>query len=173
MKNAPMRFDGMSLRHNPERLSISEKNHIREYSSPCCRADSVNLGQEQRRIEGEGELCGADCIAQYQALERLRQLKKKSKLVLPHMQPMYAYLKELSLTAKPVNNVLSYRFVFIEAQSPRRESKSADYYLTLSAGESLWDIAYAYAVPIEQLVELNPQIAFIDNLRQGERVRIC
>lgn len=173
MKNAPMRFDGMSLRHNPEKLSIIEKNTIREYTSPCCAADSTYLGQELRRIEGEGEFCGADCIAQYQELERLQCLQKKSKLVLPHMQPMYAYLKELSLTAKPINDVLSYRFVFIEAQSPRKEAKGSDYYLTKTQGESLWDIAYACSVPIEQLVELNPQIAFIDNLQQGERVKIC
>ena len=124
MKNAPMRFDGMSLRHNPERLTISEKSNIREYKSPCCESDSVSLGQELRRIEGEGEFCGTDCIEQYQALERLQRSKKKSKLVLPHMQPIYAYLKELSMTAKPINDVLSYRFVFIEAQSPRQKSKS-------------------------------------------------
>lgn len=173
MKNAPMRFNGMSLRHNPAKLSISRKNNVRAYSSPCCEADSVCLGQELRRVEGEGEFCGADCIAQYRALERLQCSKKKSKLVLPHMQPLYAYLKEISLTAKPINDVLSYRFVFVETQSPRKEVTGSDYYFVAAEGESLWDIAYAYSAPIEQLVELNPQIAFIDNLKQGERVKIC
>ena len=37
----------------------------------------------------------------------------------------------------------------------------------------MWDIAYAYDVPIERLTVLNPQIPLIDELSRGERVRIC
>ena len=173
MKYAPMRFDGLSLRHSPEKLIIDGKNHIREYTSPCCRADSNNLGAELCRVSGEGELCGADCIAQYQALEKLQKTGKRSKLVLPHMQPIYAYLKELSLTAKPVDHVISYRFVFVEAQSPRMEQSEHSFYVTQTAGENLWDISYSFRVAIEQLIALNPQIPFIDELNKGERVRLC
>lgn len=173
MRFAPMRFSGMSLRHNPEKLSISGSDHVRVYHSPCCDADSRSLGRELRRIEGEGEFCGKDCIAQYQALEQLHIRSKRAKLVLPHMEPMYAYLKELKMTAKPVDDVLSYRFLFIEAQSLRPEAQNTEFYLTKTDGESLWDIAYAYDVPIERLTVLNPQIPLIDELSRGERVRIC
>lgn len=173
MRFAPMRFNGMSLRHNPEKLRITGSHQVKEYFSPCCEADSVSLGRELRRIAGEGELCGADCIAQYQALEKLQVSGKRAKLVLPHMQPLYAYLKELELTAKPVDNVLSYRFLFVEAQSPRPEFQGAECYLTVSDGESLWDISYTYGVPIERLTALNPQIPLIDDLNEGERVRLC
>lgn len=173
MRFAPMRFDSMSLRHNPEKLRITGSNYVKEYLSPCCEADSVGLGRELCRIAGEGELCGADCIAQYQGLQRLQISGKRAKLVLPHMQPLYAYLKELELTAKPVDNVLSYRFLFIEAQSPRPDHQGSEYYLTISQGESLWDISYTFGVPIERLTELNPQIPLIDDLDEGERVRLC
>lgn len=173
MRFAPMRFDGMSMRHNPEKLHISGSDHVREYRSPCFAAESVSLGRELRRIAGEGEFCGADCIEQYRALEKLLIKAKRAKLALPHMQPMYAYLKELELTAKPVENVLSYRFVFVEAQSPRPDVRETEYYLTVSEGESLWDISYAYGVSIERLTELNPQIPFIGDLSEGERVRLC
>ena len=173
MRFAPMRFDGFSLRHNPEKLRISGSVHVKEYRSPCCEADSVSLGKELCRVEGEGEFCGTDCIAQYQALEKLRSSAKRAKLVLPHMHPLYAFLKELALTAKPVDNVLSYRFVFVEAQSPRPEYRGTESYLTVSNGESLWDISYAFGVPIERLTALNPQIPLIDDLREGERVRLC
>ena len=173
MKNAPMRFGGMSLRHNPAKLNISGKHHIRMYGSPCCKADSTSLGMELRRITGEGEMCGADCIEQYSALKGLQHNRIAAKLVLPHMQPLYAYLKELSLTAKPIDDVLSYRFEFIEAQSPRKDSAGVVCYMTESEGENLWDIAYAFSVPIEQLVALNPQIPHIGELKSGERVRVC
>ena len=173
MKYVPMRFDGISLRHNPEKFGITGKNHIREYASPCCEADSRKLNRELRRISGEGEICGDDCIAQYRELEKLQISGKRAKLVLPRMQPMYAYLKELELTAKPVDNVLYYRFVFVEAMSTRPETVDKDYYLTVREGESLWDISYMYDVPIERLVTLNPHIPYIDELEAGERVRVC
>ncbi|MBQ3285347.1 MAG: LysM peptidoglycan-binding domain-containing protein [Ruminococcus sp.] len=173
MRFAPMRFDGMSLRHNPEKLHISGSDHVKEYRSPCCEADSVSLGRELKRIAGEGEFCGADCIEQYRALEKMQIKAKRAKLALPHMQPMYAYLKELELTAKPMDNVLSYRFVFVEAQSPRPEAQGTEYYLTVSEGENLWDISYEYGVPIERLVALNPHIPLIGELSGGERVRLC
>lgn len=173
MKLAPMRFDGMSLRHNPAQLSVSGKNHIREYASPCFEADSESLGTDLRRISGEGEFSGSDCIEQYRALERLQRSQKRAKLILPHMQPLYAYLKELAVTAKPVDDALFYRFVFVEAQSPRLSEPFSEYYVTVSETESLWDISYSYAVPIERLVALNPQLPLIDGLSRGERVRIC
>ena len=173
MKYAPMRFDGRSLNHNPGKLSISGKNRIREFVSPCCEADSRSTAGELRRISGEGEFTGADCIAQYQALEKLQLNRKRAKLVLPHMQPLYAYLKELAVTAGPLDGVLAYRFVFMEAQSPRRSPTGGQYYVTVSEGESLWDISYRFSVPIERLTALNPQIPYIDELNRGERVRLC
>ena len=173
MKTAPMRFDGVSLRHNPARLSITGKNHIHEYRSPCCTADSGKLYRELRVISGEGELCGADCLDQYTALLRLQISGKRSKLVLPQMQPLYAYLKELSVKAQPTENVLFYRFEFVEAQSPRLHDRQAEWYVTQEPGESLWDIAFAYHIPIEQLTQLNPQIPLINSLSAGERVKLC
>ena len=72
-----------------------------------------------------------------------------------------------------MDNVLSYRFVFVEAQSPRPEAQGTEYYLTVSEGENLWDISYEYGVPIERLVALNPHIPLIGELSGGERVRLC
>ena len=89
------------------------------------------------------------------------------------MEPKYAYLNEKKMTAKPVDDVLSYRFLFIEAQSMRPEAQNTEFYLAKTDGESLWDIAYVYGLPIERLTVLNPQIPLIDELSRGERVRIC
>ena len=93
MKWAPMRFGGVSMRHNPEKLSISGKNRMQEYLSPCCEADCQVLGRELCRVSGEGVLFGTDCIEQYHTLEMLQRNHTPAKLVLPKMQPLYAYLK--------------------------------------------------------------------------------
>ena len=173
MKLAPMRFGGVSMRHNPEKLSISGKNRLQEYLSPCCEADSVILGRELCRVSGEGVLFGADCLEQYHTLEKLQHSHRPSKLVLPKTQPMYAYLKELSLSAESQDDVLRYRFVFCEAKSPRKATQGEQVYVTMSQGESLWDIAYRFGRPIEALTALNPQIPLIDEISEGERVRLC
>lgn len=173
MKLAPMRFGGVSMRHNPSKLSISGKNRIREYLSPCCEADSRVMGRELYRVSGEGVLYGKDCFEQYSTLKRLQMNQAPSKLVLPRMQPMYAYLNELSMTAEPKDDVLFYRFEFIETKSPNKEMKGEQHYLTASQGESLWDISYIYGAPIERLTALNPQIPYIGHIAEGERVRIC
>lgn len=173
MKNAPMRFDGLSLRHNPATLTVSGRNHVGEYASPCCEADSDILYREPVRISGEGEFCGTDCLDQYLALKEKQLSQTSGKLVLPHMEPLYATLKELSLTAKPVDNVISYRFTFVQAQSPHGDTEGTKSPYIAQAGESLWDVSYAYGISIERLVALNPQIPYINALSQGERVSLC
>ena len=172
MKNAPLRFDGMSLHHNPHKLHIENRHHIRSLSTPTAACDSLYLNRKPCVISGEGELYGADCLMQYQALYRLYRSRKRAKLALPQLPTMYAYLRELQLLAEPEENVLTYRFVFAEAQSPRLHEPSAEYYFA-EEGESLWNIAYSCGVAIDALVRLNPQIPHIDDLAAGERVKLC
>ena len=171
MKNAPMRFAGMSLHHNPHQLTLSCSENLCELVSPCCEPDSLSLGAKLYRIAGEGELYGSDCLAQYQNLDSLRQAHRREKLVLPRMEPMYAYLKELSMKAQPQEDVIQYRFVFTQAQSDRKTSRPR-YYLTDNT-EILWDVSRTFGVAVEELVALNPSVKNIDSLDAGMRVRLC
>lgn len=173
MKNVPMRFCGYTFHHNPATLKIESAGNIRELTSPCCEPQSAHLGNRLRRIIGEGELYGADCIAQFERLQKLHDDEREGLLSLPKMPAVHAYLKELKMTAQPKEDVLGYRFVFIEAQPAEKDNGIPDYYDTLVIGESLWDISYRYRVTIDTLVRLNPQIRYIDALKEGERVRLC
>lgn len=172
MRYAPMRFCGLGLSHNPHTLSVSDSGNLRELVSPCCEPDSESLGLKLRTVSGEGEFCGGNCMEQYRQLETLLREQRCGKLMLPQRQPMYAYLRELSLTAEPLDDVVKYRFRFVQAQSPRAGGKGDAYYTTKVRGESLWDIGYRFQVAIEKLVALNPQIAMIDDLKEKERVRL-
>lgn len=173
MKNAPMRFGGLSLNHNPHKLVIGNNSNIRELMPPCCDADSVYLGERMKTVSGEGELYGADCLEQFAALDAMRKSYVCKKLSLPRLRPFYAFLQELEMTAQPVDGVLSYRFVFCQAQSPRKSVVSNEFYTVTDDGESLWDISYLFSVKPERLVELNPRIRYVDELSAGMRVRIC
>lgn len=173
MKYAPMRFCGLSLSHNPHKLKIESDSNIRELMPPCCEPDSVYLGLRRAVISGEGEIYGPDCMERYSQLEAFHRAHTPGMLTVPHRQPVYAYLKELELTAGPVGDVIGYRFVFTQAQSPRKESESPVYYSVRYPRESLWDIAYAFDTEVEKLIGLNPDIPYIDNIEYGSRVRIC
>lgn len=173
MKNAPMRFCGLSLHHNPGTLSVSESGNIRELISPCCDPDSTGLGLRVTVVSGEGEFYGTDCLEQYRQLEALQKAQKRGKLMLPRRDALYAFLKELSLTAPPLENVVRYRFKFVGAKSSRASGSCPEVYYTRSDGESLWDIGYRFGIGVERLVELNPHIAHIDDLSENERVRLC
>lgn len=173
MKNAAMRFCGYSLRHNPATLRIDCAENIRELGSPCCAPKSACLGNRLRHIVGEGELYGADCIEQFRALEKLCANGEEGLLSLPKMPSIHAYLKELRMLAEPKEDMLKYRFEFVESRRSENKTPDAAYYMTVVPNESLWDIAYRYKMPIETLVHLNPQIRYIDWLEEGERVRLC
>ena len=173
MKNAPMRFGGFSFHHNPSKLKIEDVNNILRVESPCAEPDSIMLGSRLRRISGEGELYGADCIEQYRALCGIVKEGRKGLLSLPHMPPVYAYLTELRLIAEPDENVLGFAFSFIEAKGEAVSVTPESVYTVSVDGESLWDIAYAHGLGIDELVALNPQIRFIDSLDAGEEVRVC
>lgn len=173
MKNVPMRFCGYPFHHNPAALKIEYIGNIRELTSPCCEPQSDHLGKKLRKITGEGELYGADCIQQFERLQSLFDSEQAGLLSLPKMPSVYAYLKELQMIAQTKENVLGYRFVFIEARPTAKDKEKPDCYETIVDNESLWDISYRYDTPIETLVSLNPGIKYIDTLSKGERVRLC
>ncbi len=173
MKNVAMRFCGYDFHHNPATLKIESEGNIRELTSPCCEPKADHLGYRLRHISGEGELYGADCIAQFRELMRLHENGTSGLLTLPHMPPIEAYLKELQMLAQPKEDVLTYRFEFVEQSRCDVPKEAFEYYETIVPGESLWDIGYRYHVAIDTLVGLNPQIEYIDSLKEGERVRLC
>lgn len=172
MNNAPMRFGGMSLRHNPSKLVITDSAGMLSLSLPHTEPDSRFISGKPRLIRGEGELYGGDCLEQYEALYSMYAKGERGVLSLPHMPPMYAYLSALSVTAEPEDDVLGFSFTFTQTRGDA-VSGSPGAGLTAGAGESLWDIAYENDMDIETLVALNPHIPRIGRLSGGEKVRLC
>ena len=173
MTKAAMRFRGHTLRHNPHKLIIGSSSNIEELISPCTRPDSRFLGRGLVTVSGEGELYGEDMLEQYSQLRALQESGAAGLLTLPDMPPLYAYLKKLSILAEPVDGVITYSFVFVEAKDRISENTDERYYTVTSTTESLWDISYSCGVGVDELVRLNPQIKYIDKVGKGERVRLC
>ena len=173
MKNVSMRFDGYTFSHNPAKLSIDSEASIARLISPCTPPDSLRLSGGLRVVRGEGELYGSGCIGQYNGLRSLYERGERGLLSLPHMPPIYAYLRELRLNAEPIGDVLGFSFTFIEARGEKSSVTSDAVYTASDDGENLWDIAYAHDMTIDELVRLNPHIGDIGCLSRGEKVRLC
>ena len=172
MRNAPMRFGGMSLSHNPSKLTVTDAAGVMRLSSPGSSPDSRYIARRPRIIKGEGELYGGDCLSQYEALHEMYMLGQRGVLALPGMAPMYAYLSELGMTAEPTDDVLGYTFTFTETGG-EATAVSPETSVTAGSGDSLWDVAYRYGIDIETLVALNPHIPHIGRLTAGAEVRLC
>lgn len=170
---AKIRYKGYSWVHNPKTLKVTKEQILRENQIPFGKSDIQDLGGKSRVISGTGQLCGEDCLIQYQQLLELQSLEGSGILSLPDTKPFYAFFKSIELDCDPTPEVVTYNFVFIEDVSRSRVSTEPTYYTVLSNYENLWDISYKYGVDMNTLVSLNPQIKRIDELMKGEKVRIC
>jgi len=172
MKNAPMRFCGMSLHHNPAKLTVRNAANIRSLIAPYTVPDAEHLGLGLWIVRGEGEFYGADCMEQYQRLRELYQQEARGLLTLPGLPVMTAYLSGLELSADATENVVTYRFTFTQARGDDCAVSPAQWY-TATEGDTMWNIAALYDMSIDALVRMNPGISRLDSLSAGERVRVC
>lgn len=172
MKLCPMRFAGYTWHHNPKSLKVSNGKKVVVLSVPYGDDELLSFGEKPLTISGVGELYGEDCLEQYDKLRRVYEMGKSDVLCLPNLLPMYAYFDRLTLEAQPGPNVLTYSFSFTQVQK-KPSVCNCEQSVRVSKGQTLWDISHLYKVDIDALIALNPQIMFLNDLTQGEVVRLC
>ena len=171
MKLVPMRFKGVSWRHNPRELTFVCEKQVRELHSPFGGSQLQNTGRKCIKIKGRGELYGADCLQQFEELLRLFKSGGSGVLAIPHLSPVRAVFESLTLEGDPKPDLLAYRFEF-------REEKPADDGITpreytAAQGETMWDVSYRFGVEIDPLMRLNPDVKRPDIPLGGRAVRLC
>ena len=171
MKQAPMRFKGFEWRHNPREISFKCERNVGELSFPFNGSKLSETGRKCLVIRGKGELFGEDCLEQFDRLVELFRDSGEGLLTLPGMKPFYAVFESVSVTGSPKPDVLGYSFVFRE--SPQKTRTTGHSFCVTRDGESLWDVSYRFGVPIDRLVELNPQIKRPDIVAKGSVIRLC
>ena len=165
-----MSFAGIPWQVNPTALRLEMGRNLRETSLPFAGSRLEDLGVKKRRVSGEGWFTGPGCMERWQALSAAFAAGGAGYLQLPGQAPFLAVMEELRLLGEPGGNAVHYSFVFTEHKGPvgyqgGRVHKAA-------AGESLWDYAGRYQVPIEEMHRANLHIRDIACLEQGEEVRI-
>ncbi|MBQ6152974.1 MAG: LysM peptidoglycan-binding domain-containing protein [Ruminococcus sp.] len=172
MRQCQMRFAGYTWRHNPYKLSFHSEKNIIELLPPFSSSDIRTFSQKPCVIKGEGELFGEDCIEQYIRLKTLFSQQEEGVLSIEGAGSFYVAFVSLSMLSEPKDNLLSYSFAFRQKRFEKTEITEEEY-VTANADETLWDIAFHRNMTVEELIGLNPQIRFFDELREGERVRVC
>ena len=170
MKLIPMRFKGVTWRHNPRELTFESEKQINELHAPFAGCTVQDTGRRGMCVKGEGELFGADCVEQFKELLGLFREGGAGVLTIPNFPSFYAEFESIRLIGKPRNDVLTYGFAFRELMEERGDRRRG---VIAAANENLWDISYKYGVDIDTLVRLNPQVKRPDILAEGEVVRLC
>ncbi len=171
MKLALMRYKGFTFWCNPLSIEVLSQQNTVDYTLPYSGEKLESLGKKCRIIKGKGEIKGKDCLEQYAKLYALQSQGGKGILSLPEIKPMEAFFTSLSVLADVTPDKICYSFTFVEA-----DSKAAKAFVKthkVSKGETLFDIAYAYGVKVENLVDLNPFVRRTDELEAGWEIRIC
>ena len=163
--NVNMRFSGVSMSHNPKTLKITRSKKINSAGRVGGENRLDNVSDGISKISGTGEIYGLRCFSVYEELMRMCFKNKAGVLSVPELGIFRAVLEDISVMAEPKENFLTVAFVF-RVVNDRDEPKKIlpEQYVLPVGGESLWDIAYRYDVPIEKLLKLNPQIRKIFNL---------
>ena len=171
MKLIPMRFMGYEWHHNPREIKFECAKKVSESLVHESTAQIQETGRKNMIISGVGELYGADCQSQFEALLELFKKKGVGVLAIENLEPVFAVFENISLIGTPREDVLTYGFVFREVME-EKENIKPDCHIA-AEGEDLWDISYRYGIVIDELVRLNPQIKRPDIVAQGEVIRLC
>ncbi len=169
-----MSYKGYTWKYNPKRLEITQERNVKEHTLPFVGNSYQDFGNKKRIVKGVGEFFGEDCVQQYNELKSIFNEGGSGYLSIPSINSFLAIFYSLDLVRKNEPNVIEYSFEFWE-EIPENAAASLlenVKYHSVSAGETMWTIAYKYGISISKLRELNPDIRRPEDLSKIESVRI-
>ncbi len=173
MKHGLMRFMGYTLHHNPHTLQIINNANIEQYCIPDFTELTENIGNKATVVKGEGVFYGENAFEQFVELKQLAKSNKAGVLSVSGINPFYACLSELRLKCTPVDDYVEYSFTFIESADYKyKENSTAPTKYIVKQAEDLWDISCKLSIPIEKLINLNPQLKNTYDISEGDVIRI-
>lgn len=192
-----MKYKDFTWPHNPRTYTIEYRRVMGNHKVPFGRYHLQDMGLTRRVMKGEGEFVGADAYDQFKALATVFYSEGPGPLIHPVWQGANAYFVELSLSQEPRQDYVRYTFTFWEsydgyggkngltqeketpgaaagtgngAQMAAWEGDGVRH--RVKKGESLWKIARDYGVPIQAILDLNPQIKNPNLILVGQEVRV-
>ena len=192
-----MRFKNFVWPHNPRVYSITYERKIAVHKIPFGRHYLQSLGQTRRVLKGEGEFVGEGAYDTFKALATVFYEETPGTLVHPVWVTTTAWFAGLELRQEPRRDYVAYSFEFWEAMpdgnttgltsvaagsggtaagggaaSGANPTAAREEWYTGVKGDTLWELSKRYEVPLNRLIDLNPDIRNPNLIYVGQRVRI-
>ena len=186
----PMRFKDYTWPHNPETYTAAYRREVAAHKIPLGGWCLQDMGRVHRVLRGEGCFSGAGAYEEFQDLAEVFFQEGPGMLVHPVWRTVSAYFVELELMEEPLPDYVRYSFAFwedggtsgglteipAETKIGGNEGSAASAgtgdrgTYTVRKGDTLWDIAGRYGVPLTALITANPQIKNPNLIYPGDRV---
>ncbi len=170
MRLMGMRFRDFTWQDNPVSLRVTSARNVLETKVPYGKTKTEELGQERRKVTGEGYFSGANCMETWNDLQTAFSQRGPGILQLPGVEPFWALMDSLELIGAQGKDLVRYAFSFTEWDAQGDFLGSGVY--RAKEGESLWDYANKWGISVDTLVQANPHIRDICDLKEGEKVVI-
>lgn len=172
VNDAVIRFGGVSLSHNPEKLTVKRKKNVAVDILLSGNIAKEKVFTEGDTIQGRGELFGEHCEEDYKLLARMCRKSTAAVLSVPRLGAFTAVLSQLSLAAEPKENYIAVEFVFTAVRGEYHPKLTKERYYHAKQGDDLWVIAHETRSDISKLAELNPQIRNIRSLEKDSVITL-
>lgn len=192
MSLSPMRYKSYTWPFNPRVYTIGYERKMAVHKTPFGLFHLQDLGRINRIMEGEGTFVGEDAYAQFGQLANVFYDGGPGQLIHPLWQAANAYFVSLRLEQEPRPDYVRYSFSFWEDDSwytglavktldqgnggeageTAAVAASGPAWHRVVKGDTLWAIARAYNLSLEEVVALNPQIKNPNLIRVGDEVRV-
>ena len=181
-----MRFKDYVWPHNPRVYEITYHRDVVSHRVPFGTYTLQNMGRGHRVLRGEGEFAGPGAYEEFKRLATVFYETTPGVLVHPLWDTTNAYFVGLRLKQEPEENYVAYSFEFWECSdtysatitpgaAPAAEETAGEtpdpFYITVQ-DTMLFQITKQYGIPIENLLELNPQIRNPAEILPWARIRI-
>ena len=173
MSAALMRYAGVCLSHNPERLRVTRQNDVTDDHLISGERSTQSVLSRGLTIAGSGELFSDTMRSDYEKLMSLCRERSRAVLAIPLLGAYEAVITKLSLSAQPREDHLAVDFEFRTVSLPRRAPLGRKDFFTASEGQTLFDVAFLTGVSVDELAAANSHIRDIMSLGEGERVKLC
>ncbi len=174
MRLKPMSYKNYIWPRNPETVTVSRTKNVGRYAIPHAGNVLQDLGTGSRTVRGSGTFSGNGCAAEFQKLAAVFAEEGAGQLLLPGMAPFSAVFSSLTAKGDPHPDRVGYEFEFLEdGSTPETESVVSDPKIYVcKAGDTLFSIAAAHGISVDDLRERNPDIQWPDDPGEGTEVTV-
>lgn len=176
-----MQYKDFVWPNDPRTYTLSFERQTVVQKIPMGSFTAQDLGLTCMVLRGEGEFFGKKAMEQFRALTRVFQSGGAGVLLHPAWHGGQALFTQLRMTQEPREDYAAYQFEFCQstpqetiqtAYVTSRRGRGGRIYYTVANGETAWQICTKQALTMQELMEMNPELASPTGLTAGQRVRV-